>query len=690
MKLRDYFKLAGICSMMVLSTWSTSLADSFDPGLGLVINGHEIEDVDLALKNDRVLVPLRFISEYLGAQVEWQADLRRVDISKDGIDIRLWIDSHLVDYGDGTYGVCDVPPEIIEDRTYVPVRLVAEALNVQVDWNGESRQVLINDHSQGQRTDFYSMEIISHQPGETIQGRTDIEFLAHKDLVEAASEIRLLKIDPLSGRGYIVGLAPSDRSQITYLPKAGDQGDFVFVLAYYDENRQWVGGTAQAMTLEVSPQVQVILDQRQDTDDLVLSTDFNFMPYKVAYELTNVETGEVTLVSVADPFESYRWSVAGLDTGIYVIRALVYDHDQTIYESSSIQVPIRVEPYLYLGGVKQNQTISGETNLIASRNYDVEETIFTIEDVGTGVERVLSTIPWGTFKWTPDAGDGGDQLLRVKVVDTRGVTHVSPAIRVYVDLSPQVTLLGLGPDQVITSPVDLSIQSNVPLENISYYIEHVKTGEILVLDDSEVTYTPQSSFDGEIRVYASGDYQGRTYKTSSLSLSVYTGEIYGPQAIVAKDDFLPFVSELALKSFKETGMSAALQAAQGILETGWGQYVPVDKYNNQLSNNLFGIKGSGTNGSVISNTWEVYNGLVYRVDANFRAYHTVEESWDDHKRILLDLSRYQIFRDVMYDSTQAAWAIKRAGYATDPDYSIKLMNIIETYDLHLLDQVGVE
>ena len=137
-------------------------------------------------------------------------------------------------------------------------------------------------------------------------------------------------------------------------------------------------------------------------------------------------------------------------------------------------------------------------------------------------------------------------------------------------------------------------------------------------------------------------------------------------------------------------MSAALQAAQGILETGWGQYVPVDKYNNQLSNNLFGIKGSGTNGSVISNTWEVYNGLVYRVDANFRAYHTVEESWDDHKRILLDLSRYQIFRDVMYDSTQAAWAIKRAGYATDPDYSIKLMNIIETYDLHLLDQVGVE
>ena len=40
-------------------------------------------------------------------------------------------------------------------------------------------------------------------------------------------------------------------------------------------------------------------------------------------------------------------------------------------------------------------------------------------------------------------------------------------------------------------------------------------------------------------------------------------------------------------------MSADFQTAQAIHESGWGQYIPVDKYSGEFSNNLFGIKGSG-------------------------------------------------------------------------------------------------
>ena len=115
----------------------------------------------------------------------------------------------------------------------------------------------------------------------------------------------------------------------------------------------------------------------------------------------------------------------------------------------------------------------------------------------------------------------------------------------------------------------------------------------------------------------------------------------------------------------------------------------MDKYSGKFSYNLFGIKGKATNGSVTSNTWEVYNGVSYRVDANFRAYNNIDESWQDHKRILLKLSRYKQFRDVMYDSTLGAWAIRRAGYATDPQYPIKLMNIIKKYNLNKLDEVSL-
>ena len=113
-----------------------------------------------------------------------------------------------------------------------------------------------------------------------------------------------------------------------------------------------------------------------------------------------------------------------------------------------------------------------------------------------------------------------------------------------------------------------------------------------------------------------------------------------------------------------------------------------DKYSGQLSYNLFGIKGEGTAGSVIINTSEVYNGKLYRVDDKFRAYNNIEEGWADHKEFLKK-ERYEPFREVMHDYTQGVWAIKRAGYATDPQYALKLMQLIKQYDLQELDRIGI-
>jgi flagellum-specific peptidoglycan hydrolase FlgJ len=67
----------------------------------------------------------------------------------------------------------------------------------------------------------------------------------------------------------------------------------------------------------------------------------------------------------------------------------------------------------------------------------------------------------------------------------------------------------------------------------------------------------------------------------------------------------------------------------------------------------------------------------------------VEQSWADHKRILLELSRYQIYRDVMYNPVLGAYAVRRAGYATDSRYPQKLINIINEYDLWSLDEIGI-
>ena len=148
-------------------------------------------------------------------------------------------------------------------------------------------------------------------------------------------------------------------------------------------------------------------------------------------------------------------------------------------------------------------------------------------------------------------------------------------------------------------------------------------------------------------------------------------------------------SQLALADAKRSGQSAALQTAQAILESGWGQSVPVDKYNGKFSYNLFGIKGTGSAGSVISGTWEEYNGVKYNIDAKFRAYSGVSGSWADHNKLLLTVSRYAPYKAVMYDSSLGAWARKRCGYATDSAYPGKLMALIDKYGLEELDRVSL-
>lgn len=85
------------------------------------------------LKNDRTMVPMRFIAEAFGAYVTWDGDTRQVRIQNVGTDITLTVDS--ADYSlNGVQKTTDAAPEITNDRTFVPIRLIAEAMNKEVDW----------------------------------------------------------------------------------------------------------------------------------------------------------------------------------------------------------------------------------------------------------------------------------------------------------------------------------------------------------------------------------------------------------------------------------------------------------------------------------------------------------------------------------------------------------------------------
>ncbi|HKL09933.1 MAG TPA: copper amine oxidase N-terminal domain-containing protein, partial [Clostridia bacterium] len=112
-------------------------AEENSGGIRLLVDGKDITELsEPVIENDRTLVPLRFVSEEIGAEVIWDGEKRSVQINKGEKKILFWIGSHLVDYGDGEFfGISDVAPKIIKDRTYVPLRLLGNALGIGVDWD---------------------------------------------------------------------------------------------------------------------------------------------------------------------------------------------------------------------------------------------------------------------------------------------------------------------------------------------------------------------------------------------------------------------------------------------------------------------------------------------------------------------------------------------------------------------------
>ena len=94
-----------------------------------------INDVAPVIRNSRTLVPVRFITEMLGGQVAWNETTKEVTLTIDGKEIKMTIGTVLEKYG--------VAPVIIDGRTFVPVRFVADELGATVAWDEATKEVTI-------------------------------------------------------------------------------------------------------------------------------------------------------------------------------------------------------------------------------------------------------------------------------------------------------------------------------------------------------------------------------------------------------------------------------------------------------------------------------------------------------------------------------------------------------------------
>lgn len=102
-----------------------------------------ISDTGIVDENDRLLVPLRDISEFMNCEIDWNATEKAAYIKKDDTTIKFIIDSTLYYINDEAYSL-DSPAQIYDSKTYIPFRSASEALGINIAYNPHTKNIVFS------------------------------------------------------------------------------------------------------------------------------------------------------------------------------------------------------------------------------------------------------------------------------------------------------------------------------------------------------------------------------------------------------------------------------------------------------------------------------------------------------------------------------------------------------------------
>ena len=139
----------------------------WDP-IVMVVDGHTVETKEMPpiILNGRTMVPAREFFEQLGAKVSWNQAAKQVTIDYNDEKIILTINSRTVyiGYNSAVISQSDPAPKIVNDKTMIPVRFVAEEFGFDVEWKNETRTVIISSPE----NETTELSKVAFSPGEEI------------------------------------------------------------------------------------------------------------------------------------------------------------------------------------------------------------------------------------------------------------------------------------------------------------------------------------------------------------------------------------------------------------------------------------------------------------------------------------------------------------------------------------------
>ena len=141
--MRNLFRCVFISFLLLLlGVTQTAMANGSDE-IKVYLNSKQVEfDAKPFIENSRTMVPVRMVAESMGYDVLWNPNSRMVTILSTHQRIVLTIDKKMAQV-DGILEEMDTPAIIRESRTYVPIRFISENFGYDVEWDNDTRSVLI-------------------------------------------------------------------------------------------------------------------------------------------------------------------------------------------------------------------------------------------------------------------------------------------------------------------------------------------------------------------------------------------------------------------------------------------------------------------------------------------------------------------------------------------------------------------
>lgn len=598
--------------LLLVSVAPAASADEAPHPVSIRVDGRLVAfpDAQPLMSNGRILVPVRFVSEALDAQVGWDEQARTVTLTQGAKYVRLYPTEScgLTDCNGPTLEeqqnrlaclsadcteavLIDVAPRILGVRTYVPLRFVAEALGAEVGWDQSSWTA---DLTSNKGTGFSTTSVQVH--GLPASGQIDAPVNLTVESRTPGTLLQVYAIDPVTRKGYLLGASPSVTAPLTINGHAVPAGCYLVAAGVWSVDR-WI--------------------------------------YSYPELITFAPTG--------DPWSGERraWLSGYPD-------ALLYRYQMSV--SALANFPRSTVTWLY------------------STNGKVEP------QPGTDL----------SFNRTFTPADNGEHSLQAILTPADGGAPITTdKISFRVDVRP-IRTDGLARDQVVTTPVTINAVQDGSFTAVEYrvtrnYVEIIQSQTLPA--DQPFQLDPAASGEGAFTLVTIGHRaDGSTVEAVGLPFYAWPGgEALSPTAATPAEQqaFLERFRPIAMAIYAQTGLSPSLQLAQAIHESGWGKAEATDIETGQRSFNLFGLKAGRGDSMVRQLTVEFEDGVQNLYLAPFRRFGSEQEAWQARAQYLLGSRLFAPIGMVRSNPNAVLDVLYEFGYATDPDYAVRVRAILD-------------